>query len=768
MNYEKFHKRRRLYALIAAGILGVSTTVLAVEAVEESEPVDLSGIGSLKGIQPAAVSGLYDYVKDKDAAIKLGKAFFWDMQAGSRGQSCASCHFSAGADNRSKNQISPGLRHTDPAKREIFDPTLSGGKGGPNYSLVPSDFPFRLYANPDDRHSAVLFDSDDVVSSQGIHSAVFNDLFTTSYDPQFGDRREDCTNVKDIFHVNDIGVRRVEPRNTPTVINAIFNFRNFWDGRANNNFNGVDPFGPRNKDARIMHFDRGTGKISLKEVNLKNSSAASQAVGPPGSDFEMTCSTKAFQTMGKKLLRLVPLGLQQVDHTDSELGALTASPSKGLRTSYRKMIQEAFHDDLWSYGRKVDGYEQIEHNFSLFWGLAIQLYEATLISDDSRFDRYMDGDHEALTEQEIYGMELFVTKGKCVNCHNGPEFSAAATHLIAEDEEEGLVERMLMGDNKVALYDNGFYNIGVRPTKEDILVGGVDPWGNPLSHTRQEQQRAAGQDVHDHFEVDPNTFEEDPGVPVSPTERNAVDGAAKTSILRNVELTAPYMHNGSMKSLEEVINFYNRGGNRTGDHSLDSTGFGDNTSNLDPDIRSLGLDEEEKAALVAFLKSLTDERVRWEQAPFDHPQLFVPNGATGDEYAVIDSGTGIAEEEWLEVPAVGAAGRAAKGLGPIDLFLEDANVSTVEANDDDTSVKYRASVVINVVANDDAGASSIDAATVEVVSGPDSRIGRLINNGDGTLTYTAIRNTDASFTYQVKDSEGNPSNVATVNIDVFR
>lgn len=785
MNDKSIKNRHRLQALIAMSLLGLSAGFAVAEVEEEiPEPIDFSGIGSLKGIQPAPVPGLDYYIKDKEAAIKLGKALFWDMQAGSQGQSCASCHYSAGADNRTKNQLSPGLRHTDPAKREIFDPTLSGGKGGPNYNLTQADFPFRLYANPDDRHSAVLFDSDDVSSSQGVFSGIYNDLFGATYDQQFSDGREDCSNVKDIFHVNHISTRRVEPRNTPTVINAIFNFRNFWDGRANNSFNGVDPFGRRNKDARVMHYDRYSGKISLKEVDLINSSAASQAVGPPGSDFEMTCATKAFQEMGKKLLRLTPLGIQKVDVSDSELGPMSAFPNNGLRTSYRRMIQAAFHDTLWGYPGKIDDYEQIEHNFSLFWGLAIQQYESTLISDDSPFDRYMDGDDSALTEQEIKGMEVFVGKGKCVNCHSGPEFSKAATHLVAEEEEEGLVERMHMGDNNISLYDNGFYNIGVRPTEEDIALGAKDPWGNPLSFTRQYLDILRGKNIPDNFEVDPCTFEalvfeQSPCNSAQQTaaliprvlnnqERTAVDGAFKTPGLRNVELTGPYMHNGSMSTLEQVVNFYNRGGNRTGDDNGDSSGFNGTPSNLDPDIRSLGLDEDEKAALVAFLKALTDDRVRWEVAPFDHPQLFIPNGAIGDEYAVTDSGNGIAEEEWKEIPMVGAAGRYAKGLSPVEPFLNEEPVSSVIANDDDGQVKRGYTVTINVISNDSAGSGSIDPTTVTIISEPNLRNGRYTNNGDGTISYTALRDDDAILTYTVKDTNGNISNEATVNIDVYR
>ena len=67
----------------------------------------------------------------------------------------------------------------------------------------------------------------------------------------------------------------------------------------------------------------------------------------------------------------------------------------------------------------------------------------------------MDGDSYALTSEEQAGMGIFLGKGKCANCHSGPEFSKAATHLVPENEEDGLVERMLMGNQLPAAYDNG-------------------------------------------------------------------------------------------------------------------------------------------------------------------------------------------------------------------------------------------------------------------------------------------------------------------------
>ncbi len=173
-------------------------------------------------------------------------------------------------------------------------------------------------------------------------------------------------------------------------------------------------------------------------------------------------------------------------------------------------------------------------------------------------------------------------KGKCINCHKGPEFTGAASHLQAENQEGGLVERMLMNDGGVALYDNGFYNTGVTRTPFDIGVGGVDPIiGKPLSFTEQYRMFLQGQNPPDPFQVDPCTFD----IPFDPNNchtpppadfRAAVKGAFKTPGLRNVELTGPFMHNGGMATLEQVVEFYNRGGNFE-------------NPELDPDIEPLGL-----------------------------------------------------------------------------------------------------------------------------------------------------------------------------------
>lgn len=676
---------------LAAALVGLGAVAFLNNSAQAQE------LFSLKEVTVPPVPGIENFIRNKNAAIVLGKALFWDQQAGSDGMACASCHFAAGADNRLKNQLSPGLLAGD----HTFQPTASGGAGGPNYTLKPSDFPFHQLADVNDRNSAVLFDTNDVASSSGTFNGPFLNVI-----PRVGD---DCgASPVDEFSVQGKATRKVEPRSTPTTINAALNFRNFWDGRANNVFNGVNPFGRRDPAAKVL-AKQPDGSVLAVQVDLRNSSAASQSVGPPLSALEMSCSNKAFKDVGRKLLTLRPLQQQQVISNDSRLGAYRHPSGNGLINTYAQLVKMAFNPKWWSASGSFDGYTQMEANFSLFWGLAIQAYEETLISDEAPIDRFfghrfdarnpnagpLEPDPGALTDKQKLGLAVFEGKGFCVNCHRSAEFTGAATRLQPENQENGLVERMIMGDqneSRPALYDNGFYNIGVRPTIEDRGVGGKDPFGNPLSFTRQYIQMLRGQNVPDPFQVDECTFEvqvtlaeaanppqsvacskpDQPAEALKPDPdkaRVAVDGAFKTSGLRNIGLSQPYFHNGGQGTLEQVVDFYNRGGDRRGQDGDDTTGLiaddapNGSTSNLDADIRKLELTGEEKEALVDFMRhALTDRRVACEQAPFDHPSLKIPNGHLGNEFAVSDTnGDGKADDEFALVPAVGAGGLPAIG-----------------------------------------------------------------------------------------------------------
>lgn len=686
-----------LVFLAVLAIQGAWAQSPAAESIKPNPPVfppDKPPLpGSLKELPVPLPDNLADFVLDKQAAIVLGKAFFWDEQAGTDGIACASCHFHAGADSRTKNQLNPGVLNQSGAPvSNAFNLTASnrlrkGGPppgGGPNYSLKKDDFPFHQLANPGDRESGVIFDSDDVVSSQG---AFPRNLVSLLPEPQRGDQ---CGAQPSMFNVKGINVRQTPGRNSPTVINAIFNFRNFWDGRANNVFNGRNPFGLRDTTAgvdpsnSVMVAD-GLGNLSAFKVVIQDASLASQAVGPPLSPVEMSCSNRAFEQIGQKLLRRQPLAGQHVDPTDSVLGlyaVTTAGPgpdATGLTISYDALIKKAFLPKFWNSTRfTVEGYTLMEKNFSLFWGLSIMLYESTLVSDDAPFDRYMEGDITAMTRQQIEGfLQVFMNKGGCNFCHRGPEFTNAGTTLKLGENQGEFVERMAMGDGKVALYDSGFYNIGVRPTGEDIGTGGKDPFGNPLSWSRMAKKAAtqvggASSVVDlalDKMLILTCNFQINPCSPVAPDERDAVDGSFKTPTLRNIDLTGPYFHNGGTATLEQVVEFYDRGGDHRGPDSANTTGFGANSTNLAPSMAQLGLSDSEAASLVAFMKALTDERVRWERAPFDHPELHVPNGHQIDENRVVPKGRSFqAVDDMILIPAVGAAGRAAKGIPPLMSF----------------------------------------------------------------------------------------------------
>jgi cytochrome c peroxidase len=317
----------------------------------------------------------------------------------------------------------------------------------------------------------------------------------------------------------------------------------------------------------------------------------------------------------------------------------------------------------------ANSYSQMEANFSLFFGLAVQMYESTLISDDTPFDRFQEGDKTAMSISAQQGLNLFMTPadplfagGSCFNCHFGPEFTKATVSNVGRvsflgDLPERIVERMAMGDGGGAFYDSGFYNIGVRPTEDDLGRGGNDPFGYPLSFTK----RALLNETAPLPFANPPLFCGDGQPTPCPMQRVAVDGTFKTPTLRNVELTGPYFHNGGQATLMQVVDFYTRGGDFH-EHNI---------ANLDSDIDSMnnGMTETGKRQVVDFLMALTDERVRWEKAPFDHPELVVPNGSPGNGSLALCLPSNPCDQT-MSLPPVGAAGRAAKSLPPVGTFLD--------------------------------------------------------------------------------------------------
>jgi cytochrome c peroxidase len=693
-----------LYATVFTGGLAVLLGVPPASA-QFVEPI--RALDSLKKVPTPEPANLTQFLRTNNkgaitagaraAAIALGKALFWDQAAGSDGQACASCHFNAGADSRTRNQIDPGLRAIPP--QSVWGakpPQQTAGVGaafGPDRQLLASDFPLLKFTIAGDRTSGVASDTQAVVSSAGVLNSVFGDI-TPSPCPTDQNHlpvnicdkaTQDLTGNGAIFNRSSPAtatgqVRNVEPRNTPSVINAVFNFRNFWDGRARNEFNGVNPIGDLDPYARVLvNPSKNTlQKVALSgSLRLENASLASQAVGPALSDMEMSAQQRSFAKLGKKMLALtnaLPAQLVAVD--DSVLGSNTVAgvksnyPSTGINKRYADLIQAAFQPKWYgsnqiitfSGGTDADGtvkltfskppntgttttdqFTQMEFNFSLFWGIAIQMYEATLRADDSAMDQAFDsGDPLTFSSVrwgalEKQGMNVFQGAGRCINCHSGPETTNAA---LANIGQAGIVEFMTMGDGGNANYDDGFYNTAVRrcldqgagpAACDDAGIGAtIGPLNLPLSVVRFSQMVAS----HDPKNPkDPITIvcANQPSacnVPAVGT-RATVDGSFKTPGLRNVELTAPHMHNGGELTLRDTVEFYDRGGNFP-DYNIRN--LAPEIGNVQRDLGSgqlvfgnLGLSSLDMDALVAFMKAMTDERVRFQRAPFDHPQLFVSN-----------------------------------------------------------------------------------------------------------------------------------------------
>jgi cytochrome c peroxidase len=168
--------------------------------------------------------------------------------------------------------------------------------------------------------------------------------------------------------------------------------------------------------------------------------------------------------------------------------------------------------------------------------MAIACFERTLLSGNSPYDRYKNGDKKAMTAEQVRGMSVFIDKAKCDKCHEGSNFTL-----------------------------NSYANLGVGTDKPDPDVGRF-----AVTH-------------------DPRDW-----------------GVFKTPTLREVARTAPYMHDGSLKTLDDVVEFYNKGGIKN--------------KNLDPNVKPLNLTDQDKKDLVAFLKALSGEGWQNVKAPEELPK----------------------------------------------------------------------------------------------------------------------------------------------------
>ncbi|MFO7635393.1 MAG: cytochrome c peroxidase, partial [Caldilinea sp.] len=193
-------------------------------------------------------------------------------------------------------------------------------------------------------------------------------------------------------------------------------------------------------------------------------------------------------------------------------------------------------------------------------GKALAAYERTLLPKPARFDQYVTALDESerpqgesiLTDDEIAGLRIFLDKGQCIDCHNGPRFTNDAFHNTAVPGAPGF------------------------PLKRGRIEGVMRVQADIFNCLGSYSDAAPEECAELRFLV---------------TEGDALLGSMKTPTLRNVTETAPYMHTGQFATLADVVEHYNGGGYTLQGHN---------------ELEPLGLTAEETRQLEAFLYTLTE------------------------------------------------------------------------------------------------------------------------------------------------------------------
>jgi cytochrome c peroxidase len=273
---------------------------------------------------------------------------------------------------------------------------------------------------------------------------------------------------------------RAGQRNAPTVLNALYNKTQFWDGRVN----------------------------TLEQ----------QAALPITNPFEMGSAT--------------------IDDAVSRIAG---------DKDYQSQFMQAF-------GRGVNKQDMLR---------AIATYERTLVSFDSPFDQFMAGDANAISDSAKRGWELFNTKARCNLCH-----------ALTDSQRDVTV-----------FTDNDFHNIGIGILRHRV---------GPLAQQAEHELAQGHPEVVDAAAI---TSEMSVLGRFLITKKQSDIASFKTPDLRNVLVTGPYFHDGSMQSLWDVVDHYNKGDGVTDPW-------------LDEDMQPLALTEPEIDDVVAFLASLTSPQYK--------------------------------------------------------------------------------------------------------------------------------------------------------------
>lgn len=298
-------------------------------------------------------------------------------------------------------------------------------------------------------------------------------------------------------------------RHTPTLIGVSYSPWHFWDGRKDSQWSQA--LGPL--EAAVEHGGTRTQYVKLVLSDPEYRQAYEDIFGPIPADFE-------FESLPDQAM---PGGSDQV------------------RRNWLEMTTVA--------------QERVSRVFANI-GKAIAAYERRLMPQPARFDRYVSAidqgkkvaKADALTGDEIAGLRLFIGKGNCTQCHNGP-----------------------------LLTNNEFHNTGLS--------------GDPNDRGRAEGIHAA---LRDEFNCKGSFSDAAEGecgeLEFAKTDGEELVGAFKSPTLRNIEITAPYMHDGRFGTLRQVIDHYNEAPSGTAGRS---------------ELVRLNLSEAEKSQLEAFMRTLT-------------------------------------------------------------------------------------------------------------------------------------------------------------------
>jgi cytochrome c peroxidase len=191
-------------------------------------------------------------------------------------------------------------------------------------------------------------------------------------------------------------------------------------------------------------------------------------------------------------------------------------------------------------------------------GKALAAFERQLVSRNAPIDKYIAGDYTALSSAAKRGLRLFIGKAACVDCHSGPQLSDQKFHNTGVPQ---------IGPN-LPRTDNGRYDDLAR-----TLPNAWNAAGKYSDNADMGIAKLAGMELNDNLK-----------------------GLFRTSMLRQIDKTGPYMHTGAYATLEDVVHFYNQGGG-------DANFAGTKSSAMVP----LLLTPEEEGDLVEFLRTLTGE-----------------------------------------------------------------------------------------------------------------------------------------------------------------